>query len=82
MTLGIWHAIGMVMSSVSVHSQSMFWKAHKHNQKLGENESTDIGKNESLRKEGNARINKVLAMRQGCSKNTEKVRILRSFDSL
>jgi hypothetical protein len=49
---------------------------------LGEKESINVGKSESLWKVGNAIINMVSAMRQGCSKRTENVRIFRSFDSL
>jgi hypothetical protein len=48
MTLVIWGAIGVVMSSVSVHDYGKFWEAHKHNQKLGEKESINVGKSESL----------------------------------
>jgi len=45
------------------------------------NESIDIGKVQRLRKEGNGRINKVLAMRPGFAKIIEKVRISRYFKS-
>jgi hypothetical protein len=39
------------------------------------NRSIDIGKSQRLQKEGNAGINKVLAMRPGLAKIIEKVRI-------
>jgi hypothetical protein len=41
----------------------------------------DIGKSERLRKEGNARINKVLAMRPGLVKIVEKVCISTYYES-
>ena len=66
-------ALGAFMSSLSVRGRTRSWEAHEHNQKLGENESTDIGKSERLQEEGNARIHKVLAMRPGLAKITEKV---------
>jgi len=55
-------------------------EAHGRDQQFGENESTDIGKSQRLRKESNARINKVLAMRPGSVKMIEKVRISRYFE--
>ena len=47
----------------------------------GDNESIDIGKSQSHRKEGNARINQVSAMRPGLAKIIEKVHISRYFES-
>ena len=41
----------------------------------GENESIDIGNSQRLQKEGDARINKVLAMRPCLAKIIEKVPI-------
>jgi len=73
-------ALGAFMSSLSVRGRTRSWEAHEHNQKLGENESTDIGKSERLQEEGNARIHKVLAMRPGLAKITEKVCIWRRFE--
>ena len=52
-----------------VHEQSWCkdctksWEAHERDQQFGENEGTKSGKSETLRKEGNARINEVSAMR-------------------
>jgi len=68
-------ALGAFMSSVSVKGRTKSWEAHERNQQFGENESIDIGKCQRLRKEGNATINKVLAMRPGFAKIIEKVRI-------
>ena len=51
------------------------WEAHERDQQFGDNESIDIGKSQRLRKEGNARINKVSAMKPGLAKIIEKVRI-------
>ena len=74
-------AFGAFMSSLSVNGHMKSWEAHDHNQQFGENESMDIGKGQRLRKEGNARINKVLAMRPGLAKIIEKVHISRYFES-
>jgi len=68
-------ALGAFMSSLGVKGRTKSWEAHERDQQFGENESTDIRKSQRLRKEGNARINKVLAMRPGLAKIIEKVRI-------
>jgi hypothetical protein len=68
-------AVGAFMSSLGVKGRTKSWEAHEHNQQFGENQSIDIGKSQRLRKEGNARINKVSAMRPGLAKIIEKVRI-------
>jgi len=69
------------MSSLGVKGRTNSWEAHKYNQQFGENESIDIGKSQRLRKEGNAKINKVSAMRLGLTKLIEKVLISRNFES-
>jgi len=69
------------MSSLGVKGRTMSWEAPERDQQFGENESIDIGKSQRLRKEGNARINKVLAMRPGLAKIVEKVRISSYFES-
>jgi len=74
-------ALGAFMSTLGVKGRTKSWEAHECDQKFGENESTDIGKSQRLRKEGNARINKVLAMRPGLAKIIEKVRISTYFES-
>jgi hypothetical protein len=68
-------AVGAFMSSLGVKGRTKSWEAHECDQEFGENESIDIGKSQRLRKEGNARINKVSAMRPGLAKIIEKVRI-------
>jgi hypothetical protein len=68
-------ALGAFMSSLGVSGRSLPWEAHERDQQFGENESIDIGKSQRLRKEGNARINKVSAMKPGLAKIIEKVRI-------
>jgi hypothetical protein len=68
-------ALGAFMSSLGVKGHTKSWVAHEHNQQFGENESIDIGKSQRLRQEGNARINKVSAMRPGLAKIIETVRI-------
>jgi len=69
-------ALGPFLSSLSVKGRTRSWEAHERDQQFGENEGIDIGKSQRLRKEGNARINKVSAMRPGLAKIIEKVRIL------
>jgi len=68
-------ALGAFMSSLGVKDRTKSWETHEHDQQFGENESIDIGKSQRLRKEGDARINKVSAMRPGLAKMIEKVRI-------
>jgi hypothetical protein len=74
-------ALGSFMSSLGVKDHTKSWEAHECDQQFGENESTDIGKSQRLRKEGNATINKVSAMRPGLAKIIEKVRISTYFQS-
>jgi hypothetical protein len=66
-------ALGAFMSSLGVKGCTKSWEAHERNQQFGENESIDIGKSQRLRQEGNARINKVVAMRPGLAKIIEKI---------
>ena len=66
-------AVGAFMSSLGVKGRTKSWEAHERNQQFEENESIAIGKSERLRKEGNARINKVSAMRPGLAKIIGKV---------
>jgi len=68
-------ALGAFMSSLGVKDRTKCWEAYDHDQQFGENASIDIGKSQRLRKEGNARINKVSAMRPSLAKIIEKVRI-------
>jgi hypothetical protein len=68
-------ALGVFMSSLGVKDPTKPWEAHEHDQQFGENESIYIAKCQKLREEGNARINKVSAMRPGLAKIIEKVQI-------
>jgi len=68
-------ALGAFMSSLGVTGRAKSWEAHERDQQFGENESIDIGKSQRLRNEGNARINKVSALKPGLAKIIEKVRI-------
>jgi hypothetical protein len=70
-------ALGAFTSSLGVKCHTKLWEAHEHDQQFGENESKEIWKSQRLRKEGNARINKVSATRPGLAKIIEKVRISR-----
>ena len=74
-------ALGLFMCSFSVKGRTNSWEAHERNQQFGENHSIDIGKSQRLQKGGNARINKVSAMRPRLAKRIEKVWISRHFES-
>jgi len=74
-------ALGAFISSLGVKGRTKSWDAHERDQQFGENESVDIGKSQRLRKERNARINKVSAMNPGLAKIIEKVHISRYFES-
>jgi hypothetical protein len=69
-------ALGAFMSSLGVKGRSKSWEAQERDQQFGENQSIDIGQSQRLRKEGNARINKVSVMRPSLAKIIEEVRIL------
>jgi len=75
MALFIQLSLGAFRSSLGVKGRTKSCETHECNQQFGENESIDVGKSQRLRKEGNARINKVSAMRPGFAKVIEKVRI-------
>jgi hypothetical protein len=68
-------ALGACMRSVGVQDRTKSWEAHECDQLVTENVSIDIQRSQRLRKEGNAGISKVLAMRPGLAKIIEKVRI-------
>jgi len=74
-------ALGVFVSSLGVKCRTKSWEAHVHDQQFGETESIDIGKSQRLPKEGNARINKVTAMRPGLAYIIEKVHISTYFES-
>jgi len=74
-------ALGAFTSSVGVKGRTKCWEAHERDQQFEENESIDIGKSQRLQKEGNPRMNKVLAMRPGLAMIIEKVRISWYFES-
>jgi len=69
------------MSSLVVKGHTKSWEAHEHDQQFGENERIDMGKSQRLCKEGNARIEKVSAMRPGVAMIIEKVRISWYFET-
>jgi len=74
-------ALGAFMSTLGVTGHTKSWEAHEHDQQFGENESTDIGMSQRVRKQGNARINKVSAMRPYLAKIIETVHISTYFES-
>ena len=67
--------LGSFKSTHGVKGRTKSCEAPQRDQQFGENESMVIGKSQRLRKEGNARIIKVSAMRPGLAKTIEKVRI-------
>jgi len=73
--------LGAFMCSLSVKSLTKSWEAQERDQQFGENESIDIGKSQRLRKESNARTNKVSAMKLGLAMIIEIVRISWYFES-
>jgi len=74
-------AVGASMGSRGINGCTKSWEAHEHHPQFGENQIIDIGDSQRLRKEGNARINKVAAMRPALAKIIEKVYISRYFES-
>jgi hypothetical protein len=68
------------MRSLGVKGRTKTWEAHERNEQFGENESTDIGKCQRHRKQGNARIKKESAIRPGYAKKIEKVCISTYFE--
>jgi hypothetical protein len=68
-------ALGAFISSLGVQGRTQSWEADGCDQQFGENESIDVGQSQRLREEGNARINKVSAMKPGLGKIIEKVPI-------
>jgi hypothetical protein len=67
--------LGAFISSLCVKGCTKSWEAHEHDQQFGKNQSTDGGKSQRLRNEGNARSHKLSAMRPGLAKIIEKVGI-------
>ena len=68
-------ALGAFMSNLGDKGHTKSWEAHARDQQFGENQTIDIGKSQRLRKEGNARINTVSAMKPGLAMIIEKVHI-------
>jgi len=74
-------ALGAFMSSLGVKGLTKSWDAPVRDHQFGENASRDIGKSQRLRKEGNATIYMVSAMRPGLAKKIEKVHIWSNVES-
>jgi hypothetical protein len=66
-------ALGAFINIVTESGGTKSWEAHERDQHFGENESIDFGKSHRHRKEGNAKINTVSAMRVSFGKIIEKV---------
>jgi len=73
-------AFGAFTSSLGVKGRTKSWEAHARDQHCRENNRIDIGNSQRLRKQGNARINRVSAMRPGLAKIIEKVSISWYFE--
>jgi hypothetical protein len=67
--------LGAFMGSVGGKGRTKSWDAHEGEHQFRDNASRDIRKSQNLRKEGNARINKMWAIRAGYAKTIEEVRI-------
>jgi hypothetical protein len=73
-------AVDAFMRNLGVKCPTKSLVAHECDQQYGENERLDIATGQTLRKEGNARINKVAAKRPGLAKMIENVCISRHFE--
>ena len=73
--------VGAFMFSLGVKCCTRCWEAHQCHLQFEENKSIDVGKSQRHRKEGNARINKISAMRPELAKRIEKVHNLWYFES-
>jgi len=69
------------LSILKVNDHTKTWDGNKHYKQFEENEGTDLGKRQRHRNKGNARVDKVSAMRSGLGKIIEKVHTLRNFGS-
>jgi len=67
--------LGAFLRSLGVKGHIKSLEAHECNQQFGENEGINIGKSQRLRKESNARIDQVTAMKPGFANIMKKVRI-------
>jgi len=74
-------ALGAFMTSLGVNGRTKSWEADERDQQFRYTKSIDIGKSQRLSREGNARVNKVSAMRPDLAMIIEKVRILTYFES-
>jgi len=74
-------AVVTFISNLGLKGRTKSWEAHEGDQQVRENESTGIGNSQRLRKEANARINRVSAMRPGLTNIIEKLRISIDFES-
>jgi len=74
-------ALRACMSVFGVKGHTESFEALGHDQYFGVNESIDKWKSQRLRREGNGRINNVLAMPPGLAKIIEKVCTSRYFES-
>jgi len=81
MTHCIQLALGAFLSSVGVNGCTKSWNAYECDQQFGQNEHIEIGKSQRLHKQGNARIDKVSAMRPGLARIITRVHISRYFES-
>jgi len=74
-------ALGAFMSSPGGKGRTKPWEANEHDQQSRVIESIDLRKSQRIRKEGNARIDEVSAMKRGLAKMINKVCISWYFES-
>jgi hypothetical protein len=72
----------VLMTSLGVKGHTESWETHEHDQQFADIGNIDIWKCQRLRKEGNARMHKVSAMRSDVAKRIKKVCISTYFESL
>jgi len=73
-------ALGAFISNLRAKGHPKYFEAHERNHQFRNNESTDIGKSQRLRTEGNARNYKVSAMQPCLAMIIKKVTISRQFE--
>jgi len=73
-------ALGAFMNNLGVKGRTKLSEAHARDQQFRTIQNIEIGKSQRLWIEGNARINKVSALKPGLAKIIEKVRISWYFE--
>jgi hypothetical protein len=74
-------ALSAIINSLRVNGHTKSWESHERNPRFGKNECTDTSNSQRLRKDGNAKINKVSDMQSGLAKIIKNVRFSRHLQS-